>query len=272
MLNGINPVQMYRDRGYAAYVLACGSQAPWQSYYYIKEACKYQRPVLIIQEVYKFNITQDENGYRDGETVNNVLNMPISWDKIQVVASSKADSRIDLLLRFPYIHDDYSDVSTLGVDKFFGNVDYSLGYNFEDSIETESVNVVDKSLIKDVKPISAKNEEYLRKIIEYCKKQGIDLLLINTPCPETTKNDQMLSNYIGLIASEYGVSYIDGNLLWEDIGVDWSMDRADEHGHLNNNGVTKFTTYIENYISEKYPVPDRRGNDNYASYEKAVKE
>ncbi len=267
---GLDPIQMYKDNGYAAYTIWVGSQSPWQSYYYLMEACEEQSPKLVILDAYKASVTVD-GGYKDSETVNNLLDTPLSLNKICTVMESAADSKLDILLRFPYIHDERKSLSHLSLSKFYGNTDYSMGYLYDATIETEAKDVVDKSGITGTVPITPKNEKYIRKIIEYCKTNGISIILVNAPCPRTTKEGQPLSNYIGQIAGEYDVDYIDGNLLWDKIGIDWTKDRADAHGHLNHSGVTKFTRYVEDYIQKNYDIPDRRGQIEYSAYDDGVK-
>lgn len=267
---GINPIQLYRDYGYASYTIWVGSQSPWQSYYYLKEACKTQSPSLVVIDAYKANVTGEE-WYKDSETVNNLLDTPMSVNKISALVESNADSRLDILLRYPYIHDEYGQLSGLSVNKFYGNCDYSMGYLYDDSIETEAKDIIDKSRVTEVQPITEKNEKYLRAIIEYCINRDISIILVNAPCPRTNEDGQAASNYIRKITKEYNIPYIDGNLYWDRIGMDWSTDRADAHGHLNHLGITKFTSYVGGYINDNYTLPDRREDNEYSVYNEGVK-
>ena len=100
---GINPIQLYDDHGIAAYDLSGGSQSPWQSYYYIKEACKKQSPKLLIFDTYMVGAYQEVDHYQDYQTVANLLNFPISMNKFYAVMESYADSRLNILLWFPKI-------------------------------------------------------------------------------------------------------------------------------------------------------------------------
>ena len=270
---GLNPIQMYSDYGYATYVLWCGSQSPWQSYYYLKEALKYQKPSLVIVDVYKLGTT-DDNAYEDSQTVNNLLNTPLSINKIKAVMESKADSKLDIILRYPYIHDEYSSFSGFSLNKFIGNNDYSsMGYIYVDGVDTEEQRNYGRTDMRSVKgemALSPKNEKYLREIIEFCLKENTSIILINAPWPMIDEETQQRFNSIGEIASEYNISFIDGNLLWDELGMDWTQDSWGDGGHLNHSGITKFTTYVENYINNNYYIPDRRNDINYKEYDEAV--
>jgi len=272
MFCGINPIQMYNDYGYASYIVACGSQAPWQSYCYIKEVDKTQDPSIIILDVYMMG-AHNEDDYEDYQTVNNLLDFPLSLNKIQAVYESTANSKLDIILRFPYTHDDYEAFSELSWSKYYGNNEYSMGYDYSNEIDTSDIGEYGLENIErviDIAPISYKSEKYLRRIIDYCRANNTSLILVNAPWPMISEDTQKKYNYIGRIASENGVPFIDGNLLLEELGMDWTTDVRGNGGHINHSGVTKFTTYVENYINSNYSVPDRRGNSDYRSYEMAA--
>ena len=63
---------------------------------------------------------------------------------------------------------------------------------------------------------------------------------------------------------------MDGCHYYEDMGIDCSEDFYGG-GHLNHKGVTKYTAWMEQYISKNYSIDDRRGNPDYKRYEEAVK-
>ena len=268
--NGINPIQMYRERGIAAYDLAESSMAPWQSYYYIREACKTQHPKLLIFDTYKVGSVQDENAYQDYQTVISLQSFPFGINKMKALAESKANSRLDILLDFPYSHDDYEGYPGLTTHKSRGIKDYSFGYEYLTGTEPYP-DVSDISGITDTVPLMEKNEKYLRMIIEYCRDNDIDLLLTNTPWPDISAYEQRYFNRIGEIAGEYGIPFINGCLYYEDMGIDYKTDCYGDGGHLNYTGVTKYTTFLEDYICEHYNLPDRRKDTEYSVYDEGVK-
>ncbi len=266
--NGINPVQMYKDCGYAAYDLAVGAQAPWQSYYYIKEACKTQSPKLIVLDTYMLGSVQDvDEHYKDYQTVNNLLNCPISVNHLKAVWESEAESKLSLILRFPYTYNKRENWNGLSIKKYIGEIDYSLGYL--PFVGTTPYENRDVSKVKECLPINPKNERYLRKTIEFCKESGVQLLLMNTPWPDITEDSQKYFNTIQRIASENGVLFANGCLYYPEMGIDYQTD-CYGGGHLNHNGVTKYTKWLEDFISCNYQIEDRRGNKDYNSYEMAV--
>lgn len=269
MSRGINPLQMYRDKGFASYIIWGGSQSPWQSYYFLKKSLDKQKPVMVILDAYMIGAA-DQTYYKDYQTVINLLDTPISVDKLQAVLASEAESKTDILLRFPYLHDSYDKVFGLTWEKYYGNTDYLMGGLYENGLFLYT-DVEDVTDVTGETVISPKNEEYLRKIIEFCHSRDIELIISNAPSPTINSEIQKRFNYIGKIAKEYDVPFIDGNRICKEIGIDWTNDCLDRSGHLNCGGISKYTAYVEDYISENYTVPDRRGNDEYLTYDEGVK-
>lgn len=262
MMNGLNPIQMFNEKGYAAYDFANISQAPWQSYFYIKEACKVKDPSLVIVDIYTMGTRQNvDTQYKDYQTVTNLNPFPLSTDKISAAFASKADSRLDILLRFPYL-EIYRSFSGLTLSKFYGEKDLSFGYRVFTAVEPY-YDFTDVKDITDSTPIHPKNEKYLRLIIEYCQDNDIDLLLINTPWCCVTPEAQRYFNYIGEVAAEYGVPFLNGCNYFEEMGYDCMTDTSGNSGHLNHSGVTKFTSFVDEYLSENYDLPDRRDDVYY---------
>ncbi|WP_022768246.1 hypothetical protein [Butyrivibrio sp. NC2007] len=264
VFSGINPKQMFDDKGIAAYDLAIGSQAPWQSYYYIREACRFQKPKLIVFDTYMVGASNADS-YQDYQTVNNLLDCPLSLNKISAVLASKADSKLNILLRFPYIYDKYENFYRLTTDKFYGIKDYNFGYSRNDIIEVYN-DVEDVSEVSEVLPIDPKNEKYLRLIIEFCQKNGIDIVLTHTPWPCITRETQMRFNRVAEIADEYHIQFLDGCKHSKEIGMDYTTDSCGDGGHLNYSGVTKYTSWLEENLDSRYYFQDRREDAEYEVY------
>ena len=270
MFCGINPAKMYRDQGFATYILAAGAQSPCQSYYYLKQACRTQKPIVVLMDVYMMGSVQDIHEYQDNQTVNNLLNFPLSVEKINAVENSMADSRLSILLRFPYIYKHYDDFRGFTISKFVGYEDYSMGYQLRSDIAI-CPDVIDICNVMDESELSMYNNDYLLKIIDYCQDNEIKLILVNSPSPKINAETQKYYNRIGSIAAEYSVGFIDGNRLWDEIGIDWACDSSDG-GHMNHYGVNKFTKYIEDYIRNNYGgiIPDRRTDERYNAYSEGI--
>lgn len=48
------------------------------------------------------------------------------------------------------------------------------------------------------------------------------------------------------------------------MGIDWANDTRDKGDHLNHYGAVKVSHYLGKILTEKYSLPDRRNDANYA--------
>lgn len=251
----INTPEMYRQKGITAYNLAAGSQPVWFSYYYLKEAFKTQNPQVVVLDVYTVNVLQDEEF--SAKTQMNILAMKPSADKLEAIRISGSDDKWNIFWGFPKTHIRYRELTA---EEYSDDVCRSMmGYTYMPSDEEkENAEVLDASTVEDIFPISEKAEIYLRKCIELCKEKGVEIVLVNAPCANVTREDECRYNYVGQVASEYGVDFIDGNRIFNQIGIDYRIDNAKD-GHLSYTGSLKWTQYLLDYLEEHFDLSDHRG-------------
>ncbi len=111
---------------------------------------------------------------------------------------------------------------------------------------------------------------YLKKMIESCRKKGIDVVLTFLPYPIGSENLWQAVNTVYDIAKEYDVPYID---FYKTDTVDLTTDCFDADSHLNPSGAWKVTDHLGKYLRDSLNVPDHRGDaayrywdDDYAVY------
>ena len=100
---------------------------------------------------------------------------------------------------------------------------------------------------------------YLRKILELCKENNIEVLVTHIPYP-ASQSRISASKYVKTICDEYEVNYID--FLKGKSIVDYNIDLYNTT-HLNPSGARKVTEYLGKYIQEHYDIPDQRNNEAY---------
>ncbi len=102
-------------------------------------------------------------------------------------------------------------------------------------------------------------EKEYRKMLEYVSALPQDVLLIVTPT-RVNKKEMKVYNTLEAIASEYGVPMWNGNLYYDEMGVDFSSDFYNNH-HMNVQGARKFTKYLTEYVKEHYDIKDHRNDE-----------
>ncbi len=262
IFENVNTGILWNEYGIAAFDL-CGSIQPlWNTYYYMKEALKTQAPKIMILDLYSA-VLDDE--YSDSSRIiKNNYGLKLSADKINSVKiSAPQDMWTDYFLEYPTYHSRYSELTRADFIPHSGATkEYWKG--FSSNFNTVPLNKPEVHTITETMPLTSKNEEYLLKIINLSKENNIPLLLIVAPYQLNAENQKKF-NYIAQLAEKHNVPFINYNLKYDDIGLDFNTDFADTH-HLNYRGNVKFTRYLSSYLKTNYEIPDRRGEENYQTY------
>jgi len=117
----------------------------------------------------------------------------------------------------------------MGYEPKFTTVPYSGGDYMDESVTDEG----DWTFFMDL---------YLKKLKGACEEKGTELILYSSPAP---LNFSMRSHNILKKACERAeVTYIDFNMLQEEIGINWSIDTCDGGDHMNARGAEKITDYL----------------------------
>jgi hypothetical protein len=253
--SSINTIQLYQDYGIASYNLSAGSQPVWYSWYYLREAMKTQNPKVIVLDVYTLINPNDDDFIEKAQL--NLLTMKPSLNKLEALCTSGTDQVIRLFLGFPKNHIRYRELNAEAYDdKVCLNL---MGYAYSSEVEPlDTAEVVDVGAVTGTLPITEKSELYLRKILELCHEKDIGIVLVNAPWPHISVEDAKKYNYIGEIAKEYGVDFLNGCTLEEELGIDYTTDNGGDYGHLNYTGSQKWTSCLGAYLSGNYDLPDRR--------------
>lgn len=254
-LYGFSPMELYEDTGIKSYVCGTGSQSIVCTYYWLREALKYQKPKVVIVETMG---AVDESVLSDGAMHCALDYMRFSPDKVKAVMAVDKNydfetSPLEYLVPVLKYHDRWKELTSEDFTYQFGDKDYFLkGHRVGDSIyadtKTDGIKVKHPENMVEMQDYQT---EYLQKIIDYCKKEKVKLVLTKTALPLYSEESH---NAIQKIADENDVPFLDYNVrkVWQDAGMDYLTDFADLP-HLNINGATKTTRYMGNYLLQNYP-------------------
>ena len=267
---GINPMEIWDRTGIAGYNLTTHQQPLWSSKLLLQHALKKQSPKLIVLDVLMAtNFSRPLLGTDQGTNMTHLAldPVPLTPQKIRGVMETEAiREKGEILLPIILSHSRLQQGLLTWDDLHFFGGDRShpmKGYNYtENTISYKPASIPDT-----VHDLPEGQEEILIDFINFCKKEGLPLLLIKTPLSGNRELYEQI-NYIGKIAEEQDVPYIDFNHLIDEIGFDFGTDLADS-GHLNVFGAEKVSRYLADYLSEHYSLPDHRGDPAYASWERS---
>lgn len=261
----VNTDTLWQEHGISSFVLAGSGQPMWNTYYYLKEALNTQIPKLIILEAYMTTKVTDYGD--DFFIISNTYGMKWSKNKMEAIKVSAPQERwSELTFDYMQYHTRYTDLSRADFVKNQGNPLYENWKGYECNMAAVSFDTPNVSEVTKKEALSRKTETYYRKIIELAAENDIPLLIVVSPYAGIDEKDQAMYHTAADIAAEYHVDFVNYNLLYDEIGIDFSCDAADSH-HLNYKGSQKYTHSLGGYIINHYDIPDRRGNDKYESWE-----
>ena len=174
----VNTGLLWDEYGITGFDLAGPEQPFWNNYYYMKEALKYQKPKVIVLDVFVPGVYKDDF---QGEhwMMYNIYGMKWSRERIEAQKVSSVEGNFfKRLIPFISEHNRYQDVNK--EDFVYSN--HTINYKGFDPREgIEVLNRPDISMIDERTPLSNKAETYYRKIIELAEEENIPLVVVNPP-------------------------------------------------------------------------------------------
>lgn len=273
MKNGIYPMFLYEDYGISSYNFASGNQSLASSYYLMKQIIREQSPEVIVLDC--LYAAYDDKYLNDVAVhyVSDMMSFPEKYEMISEFVSLK-DSGEYLFPLLKY----HSRWNSLSGDDF----QYTENYAYGAKVHYASAPMQNFSVTKESLDLPILSEKYLMDIINLCKSEEVDLVLITLPIYfdfETSvfgnmKECQKYYNRVEEIAKENGIQCLNFMHLATEVGINYQIDFADRL-HLNAYGATKMTQYIGKILTESFSLPDVRYNDEYSymkeDYQKFMK-
>lgn len=261
----VNTCQLYDEHGMTSYLLASPGQPVWIGYYFLEEALKTQSPGLVVFDVCTLYQKEDYFGSMSWESL---ISMKPSRTKWNAIEAAGVTDKAAAFFSFPYYHTRYSELKKrdyVNTDRVRYN-GYKPDFTTISEHELAKWANVNKENFDQAEPINERVEEYLRKLIELCQNKGISIALVNSPFVNQSEVKQKAYNYVGMIAEEYGVPFLDSNFYLEEMQIDFAKDLL-EPSHLNYYGSAKYTGYLAEWLKERFVIPDRRGDSTYSHWE-----
>ncbi len=269
---GVNPMEIWNETGIAGYNLTTHQQPLWSSKLLLQHALKKQSPKLIVLDVLMAtNFSRPLLGTDQGTNMTHLAldPVPLSPQKIRgVLETDRIIEKGEILFPIILNHSRLQQGLLTWDDLHFFSGDRShpmKGYNYtENTIAYERP----ESVPDTTHELPDGLEEILVDFIQFCKKEGLPLLCIKTPLVGSEELYEQI-NYIGQIAAEQDVPFLDFNHLYDELDLDFQTDFADS-GHLNVRGAEKVSRYLAGYLQENYDLPDHRGDEAYGSWSRAA--
>ena len=261
-VSSFNPQVIYDTYGIRSYNLGCEQQSLFVTYYWLREALKYQSPEVVVLDTFTFHEYTDAYVY-------NILNcnetairkamdcMKLSLLKIEagmnIEKIDSSQSGLSYILTNIRYHtrwkdlgeNDYTEKEMIehGGIKGFS----ALGGMNEGALDT-TFNRDDVDMA-DAEPMAEIADMYLGKIVDLCDKNEIKLIFVNIPYGESIERYKAVKEY----ADIKDIPFYDFNeeQLYKEIGYSAENDR---YSHPNYKGAEKLSRYIGKLMIDEYNV------------------
>ncbi|MCR5249449.1 MAG: hypothetical protein K6E50_02450 [Lachnospiraceae bacterium] len=255
---------LWHKYGITSYDYSAAEQPLWCTYYYLKEICKYQKPKVVVLDL--FSPARFKDDYQYLWMSENLDGMRFSLNKLEMLYNSVETEKIPEY--FPSFVGYHDRIRTLTPEDFT----YCLtapkdflsykGFSPNLRVEAQTRPELDET---DSMSATVKTEDYLIRIIQFAKAHDIELFLIVTPYI-TTDRDEVIYNRLRSVAEVYDLHFNSTNYDYDEIGLDFDTDFSD-WSHLNYWGAYKFTEYLGAELKSRYDLPDHRGTPGYESWQ-----
>lgn len=264
-----SPITFWENCGITSYIRGGPQQLLWQSYYILEDTLRYETPEVVVLNVMamKYDTPQSEPYNR--------LNLEgLAWSSSKwngIMASMTEEEHIiTYILPFFRYHERILELSLEDFTSFFQTPTLSHnGYVMHTGVKP--VTVVPTGDFLATTEYSEISYEYLDKITQLCKKNGISLVLVKAPSiyPYFYEEwDRQMEDY----SREHNLMYLNFLHYVDEIGIDYEEDTYDGGLHLNVYGAEKLSAYLAPILQEQFALEDLRTEGEISSlWEEKVK-
>lgn len=273
--NGMSPLEMYKEYGFTGYSRATSIQAPVISYNLLMETLESHKLKAVVIDATTLSQVTNNTAEMEGKYHEALDYMPMSkykWNIISEITKGGNYNIADFLLPLYRYHDRWNELTKQDFTYRNWRKDYPYkgqypiikitNYKFPDDYMQEGV-VQDSDF-----QLSNEAMYYFDKMVEVCKENDIELVLVKTPVGSW---DWEKHNLIAQYAKVSDVTFIDFNVptLQDDIDFDASRDFCDDGRHPNITGAQKMSAYIGEYLKGVCNFEDKRGIEEYETWEES---
>ena len=281
----VNPMQIYKEKGFVTFNLASSSQPAEGSYYVLEEIFRLSNPRYVFFDVGKLFSSSGYTAYR-------LLFENLQWGlpKLKFIKKwamlTDEEKRLERLISafFPLLeyHDRWENlteqdyINEAGKRHYYrkgyylrptiGNTDLITAERMNWEAEQRYQKTIRSTVIENGEEttteknskgtynpvISNGDQEMIVKIAELCQRHGAQLVLVKIPSIRFPQKylgawTQLRSDKTKELAELLNVEFYD--LLYDyDLGLDWEKDTFDNGMHLNYSGAMKATRFFEEYL------------------------
>ncbi len=262
LYENFSTVTLWKEYGINSYIRGNAQQLIWQSYYLMEDTLRYEKPEVIV-----FNVLSLKYDSPEKEEYNRMTLDGMRWSrsKVNAIKASMVEGEHFIEYIFPIL-------------RFHSRWQELEGDDFRYLISRDKVTHNGYYMRVDVKPVDKLPAVkqlgdysfgdnawyYLDKILELCRENDIQLILVKAPSLIPYWYDEW-DLQVEEYAERNGLPYYNFLRNIEDIGIDYTTDTYDAGLHLNISGAEKLSKYFGSILSNDYAVTDLRNDERLSN-------
>lgn len=262
VINGVSPLDLYREYGITSFNLSMHGNYVASSYYLLKECLELterkgrQLPKAVVLDIYGGNeIVFDLHNAWDS--------FPLSATKAEMVrALVPKEDQAAMLVPFFLYHNRWNELKEEDF-RLYASRKYGVQPRYEVCYPADEI-VTDP---EDREEADGEKLAYVDRINGLCESLGIKLFVIHIPYsyhPEWQREANEVCRYV----KEQGIACV--NYMNQDMGIDFDIDFYDQ-GHLNASGMRILTKELGRLLWEA-GMKDHRGEEGDQVWERENEE
>lgn len=277
-VNTFLPQELYNDYGITSYNLGSEQQSIFLSYYWLKEALRFQKPKVVVLDSLFLNNLHPENPINTTEGLTRKCLDPMRYSSVKreaikdLCSRDKDQTELSYILTNFRFHDRWESLGESDWDKNEYSCAPLMGYGINTAYGDANYKPFTPSDTSAMAEFTETETEYFQKIADLCKSEKINLLICTIPAE--SMNDG-INNWITNFANDNGAKYV--NMCETDIynAIGAELPKENIQYHSNIWGAIKVTRYIGKLMRENYSLPSHKDSQYEKSkvfYEQVLKD
>lgn len=257
MFTSVVPTVLWEEYGMTSYDFGASEQPIYLSYYYIKEALRYQKPKAIVLEI---SYCKLPDYVHEGVHRINLDDLRMGPVKLEAIFDLiPAQERFSYVFELAKYHDTWTQLDKTAMKSLTADK-HNPYKGYTPSLEGEPDGgefIEELAQMTEQKDLPALPVEYLEKIIALTKEAGVDLLFFKTP--NNSVENEPYYRAVGALAEQYDIPYLNLN----------AQMAGQFHNHVFH--AETVTKRIGEWLSSLYEIEDKRENAEYAQWNEDAK-